>query len=163
MNFYFINSLEELSPGSFDVDEPDPQKSVMVGKTKGSVCIVPAFMFDRRGYRLGYGKGYYDRFLASFGGSLVGLAFGSAVGAVAGATGTTPPKPEPKPRPRYQICLETDDSSEPVVLCSEKSKFSANVYYLAPLLTALKKGGAKPEIWRRGQKCRLRSVSFVRF
>lgn len=102
-------------------------------------------------------------FFGGVGGSLAGLAFGSVVGAVAGATGTTPPKPEPKPRPRYQICLETDDSSEPVVLCSEKSKFSANVYYLAPLLTALKKGGAKPEIWRRGQKCRLRSVSFVHF
>lgn len=84
-------------------------------------------------------------FFGGVGGSLAGLAFGSAVGAVAGATGTTPPKPEP------------------VVLCSEKSKFSANVYYLAPLLTALKKGGAKPEIWRRGQKCRLRSVSFVHF
>jgi len=102
-------------------------------------------------------------FFGGVGGSFVGLAFGSVVGAVAGATGTTPPKPEPKPRPRYQISLETDDLPEPVVLCSEKSKFSANVYYLAPLLTALKKGGAKPEIWRLGQKCWSRSVSLVHF
>lgn len=76
MNFYFINSLEELSPGSFDVDEPDPQKSIMVGKTKGSVCIVPAFMFDRRGYRLGYGKGYYDRYLSKYEGSTIGICYG---------------------------------------------------------------------------------------
>ncbi len=102
-------------------------------------------------------------FFGGFGGSLVGLAFGSVVGAVAGATGTTPAKPEPKPEPRYQISLETDDSLEPVVLCCEKRKFSANVHYLAPLLTALKKQGAKPEIWRYGKKCRSRSVSFVHF
>ena len=62
MNFYFINSLEELSSGSFGVEEPDPGKSIMVGNTKGSVCIVPAFMFDTKGFRIGYGKGYYDRF-----------------------------------------------------------------------------------------------------
>ncbi len=76
MNFYFINSLEELSPGSFDVDEPDPQKNAMVGKTEGSVCIVPAFMFDRRGYRLGYGKGYYDRYLSKYEGSTIGICYG---------------------------------------------------------------------------------------
>ena len=73
MNFYYINSLDELSPGSFGVDEPDPQKSVMVGKTQGSVCIVPAFMFDKKGYRLGYGKGYYDRYLSRYEGSTIGI------------------------------------------------------------------------------------------
>lgn len=75
MNFYYINSLEELSPGSFGVDEPDPQKSVMVGITEGSVCIVPAFMFDESGYRLGYGKGYYDRYLSRYKGSTVGVCY----------------------------------------------------------------------------------------
>jgi 5-formyltetrahydrofolate cyclo-ligase len=48
----------------------------MVGKTKGSVCIVPAFMFDRRGYRLGYGKGYYDRYLSKYEGSTIGICYG---------------------------------------------------------------------------------------
>ena len=75
MNFYYINSLSELSPGSFNVDEPDPQKSIMVGKTVGSVCIVPAFMFDKKGYRLGYGKGYYDRFLSRYEGSAIGVCY----------------------------------------------------------------------------------------
>jgi 5-formyltetrahydrofolate cyclo-ligase len=76
MNFYYINSLDDLSPGSFGVDEPDPTKSVMVGKTDGSLCIVPAFMFDRSGYRLGYGKGYYDRYLSSYKGSTIGICYG---------------------------------------------------------------------------------------
>lgn len=75
MNFYYINSLSELSPGSFGVDEPDPQKSIMVGKTEGSVCIVPAFMFDKKGYRLGYGKGYYDRYLSRYKGSTIGICY----------------------------------------------------------------------------------------
>ncbi len=75
MNFYYINSLDELSSGSFGVDEPDPQKCVMVGKTEGSVCIVPAFMFDKSGYRLGYGKGYYDRYLSGYKGNTIGICY----------------------------------------------------------------------------------------
>lgn len=75
MNFYYINSLDELSPGSFGVDEPDPQKNIMVGKTQGSACIVPAFMFDKKGYRLGYGKGYYDRYLSRYEGSTIGICY----------------------------------------------------------------------------------------
>lgn len=75
MNFYYINSLSELSSGSFGVEEPDPQKSLMVGQTEGSVCIVPAFMFDRNGYRLGYGKGYYDRYLSRYKGATVGVCY----------------------------------------------------------------------------------------
>ena len=34
MNFYYINSLDELDVGSFGVDEPDPAKHIMVGDTK---------------------------------------------------------------------------------------------------------------------------------
>lgn len=75
MNFYYIDSLESLSSGSFGVDEPDPQKCVMVGKTEGTVCIVPAFMFDKSGYRLGYGKGYYDRYLSGYKGSTIGICY----------------------------------------------------------------------------------------
>ncbi len=75
MNFYYINSLDELSDGSFGVLEPDPQKSIMVGNTKNSVCIVPAFMFDKKGYRLGYGKGYYDRYLSRYEGSTIGICY----------------------------------------------------------------------------------------
>lgn len=75
MDFYYINSLSELSSGSFGVEEPDPQKSIMVGQTEGSVCIVPAFMFDKNGYRLGYGKGYYDRYLSRYNGATIGVCY----------------------------------------------------------------------------------------
>lgn len=75
MNFYYINSLDELVPGSFGVMEPDPAKSVMVGETNNAVCIVPAFMFDRAGYRLGYGKGYYDRYLSRYNGTTIGICY----------------------------------------------------------------------------------------
>ena len=75
MNFYYINSLEELVPGSFGVMEPDASKSVMVGDTKNSICIVPAFMFDKSGFRLGDGKGYYDRYLSRYSGSTIGICY----------------------------------------------------------------------------------------
>ncbi len=75
MNFYYINSLSELLPGSFGVLEPDPQTSTIVGKSQHSVCIVPAFMFDENGFRLGYGKGYYDRYLSRYEGSTVGVCY----------------------------------------------------------------------------------------
>lgn len=75
MNFYYINSLSDLTPGSFGVDEPDPSQSVMFADAVDSVCIVPAFMFDRSGYRLGYGKGYYDRYLSRYKGSAIGICY----------------------------------------------------------------------------------------
>ena len=75
MNFYYINSLDELTPGSFGVMEPDPLKHIMVGDTKDSICIVPAFMFDKSGYRLGYGKGYYDRYLSRYKGATIGICY----------------------------------------------------------------------------------------
>lgn len=75
MNFYYINSLSELSSGSFGVDEPDSVKENAVNTTENTVCIVPAFMFDKNGYRLGYGKGYYDRYLSHYNGTAIGICY----------------------------------------------------------------------------------------
>ncbi len=75
MNFYKISSLDELLPGSFGVLEPTPDPEKKITETKDSVCIVPAFMFDKKGYRLGYGKGYYDRYLSRYEGSSVGICY----------------------------------------------------------------------------------------
>ncbi|MBR5134772.1 MAG: 5-formyltetrahydrofolate cyclo-ligase [Clostridia bacterium] len=79
MEFYYIESLDELLPGSFGVDEPNPDPSRLLTDMSEGLCLVPALSYDLSGYRLGYGKGYYDRYLAAFGGSLVGLCYGDCV------------------------------------------------------------------------------------
>lgn len=75
MNFYYITSLDELSSGSFGVLEPESNKGKMLTETENTICIVPAFMFDKSGYRLGYGKGYYDRYLSKYKGSTIGICY----------------------------------------------------------------------------------------
>lgn len=75
MDFYYINSLDDLEIGTFGVLEPIESKCEKVTDLNHGLCIVPGFSFDRFGYRLGYGMGYYDRFLSNFKGSTVGLCY----------------------------------------------------------------------------------------
>lgn len=75
MEFYFIDGLDALSPGTFGVLEPRPEKKKLVTDFSSGLCLVPALCYDWKGYRLGYGKGYYDRFLAQFGGNMVGICY----------------------------------------------------------------------------------------
>lgn len=77
MNFYYINSLEELKPGSFGVLEPVKENVNKLTDTENTVCIVPAFAFDESGFRLGYGKGYYDRYLSRYKGFSIGICYDS--------------------------------------------------------------------------------------
>ncbi len=79
MEFYYITSLDELSPGTFGVDEPTPDPSRRVTDLSSGLCLVPALCYDLEGYRLGYGKGYYDRYLAGFGGALVGICYSDCI------------------------------------------------------------------------------------
>ncbi len=75
MSFYVIRSLFELSPGHFNVLEPDGGCALVTGDQKSALCIVPALAFDREGFRLGYGKGYYDRFLNQYQGMTAGMCY----------------------------------------------------------------------------------------
>lgn len=77
MDFYYINSLEDLKIGSYNIMEPDIDICEKVTDFNNSLCIVPAFSFDRKGFRLGYGKGYYDRFLKKFTINSIGLCYNS--------------------------------------------------------------------------------------
>ena len=79
MEFFFINSLDELQPGAFGVLEPDPSIHEKLADLSSGLCLVPAFSYDWQGYRLGYGKGYYDRFLSRFGGDIIGICYSDCV------------------------------------------------------------------------------------
>lgn len=79
MEFYYIESMDDLSPGSFGVLEPQADPARLVSDFSYAMCLIPAFSYDFSGYRLGYGKGYYDRFLAGFDGHMIGLCYSSCV------------------------------------------------------------------------------------
>lgn len=64
MHFYRIHSLDELTPRTFGVLEPDPNTAERLTDFSKALCILPGLAFDYAGYRLGYGGGYYDRFLS---------------------------------------------------------------------------------------------------
>ena len=79
MDFYYINSWEDVAPGAFGVLEPIVQRCQRVEDLSRGLCLVPGLSFDIKGFRLGYGKGYYDRFLDKFGGVTVGLCYSSCI------------------------------------------------------------------------------------
>ena len=78
MNFYYINSLDELETGYFGVREPvvSQNTSVSLSDNNGTVkppvsdpsgclMIVPGLAFDKDLNRIGYGKGFYDKYFQS--------------------------------------------------------------------------------------------------
>lgn len=78
MNYYIVDSLNNLVCGMFGISEPD-SSCKLLDDFSDSVCLVPALTFDKKGYRLGYGKGYYDRFLEKYDGISVGLCYNDLV------------------------------------------------------------------------------------
>lgn len=79
MEFYYINSVQDLEKGSFGVLEPKTEVCEKLTDFSGCFCVVPGMSFDTKGFRLGYGKGYYDRFLAKFDGATAGLCYSCCV------------------------------------------------------------------------------------
>lgn len=74
MEFYYINSLEDLEPGTFSVLEPKEGLQMVTDFDK-CLMIMPGIQFDANGYRIGYGKGYYDRYMAKYPGFSAGLCY----------------------------------------------------------------------------------------
>ena len=62
MNFYYINSLNDLKVGYFNILEPITNKKVT--NFNDTVSITPGICFSYDLNRIGYGKGYYDKFYA---------------------------------------------------------------------------------------------------
>lgn len=74
MDFHYITSLDQLSPGTFSVLEPSAD-APLANKPEQALMVVPALSLDWSGYRLGYGGGYYDRYIAEFEGRTIGICY----------------------------------------------------------------------------------------
>lgn len=75
MEFYYINSPDDLITGRFGIPSVDTDKAEKAENFDNALCIVPAVSFDNNGNRLGYGGGYYDRFLSENDIPTVGLCY----------------------------------------------------------------------------------------
>ena len=95
MDFRLVDSDERLLPGTFGVSEPGDDCPVFDPEDRGAgtVCIVPALSFDRKGYRLGYGGGYYDRYLSRYRGTKIGVVYEEMLS-------------DDLPRGRYDVCVD---------------------------------------------------------
>ena len=74
LTFRCVENICDMESGTYNIPEPSPS-APMADDLSSSVCLVPALVFDKYGYRLGYGKGYYDRFLKNFSGISIGIAY----------------------------------------------------------------------------------------
>ena len=60
MDFFYVESYEQLEEGRFHVMEP--RADCIRAFPLEQPVVVPGSVFGRDGSRYGYGKGYYDRF-----------------------------------------------------------------------------------------------------
>lgn len=83
MFFHYINSLDDLKTGYYSIREPDESAPVFdptaVKSREECVCIIPALVYDKHGFRIGYGKGYYDRYLSHFKGTKAGIIYANCI------------------------------------------------------------------------------------
>ena len=75
MVYHYVSSLDQLASGKYSIMEPTTDLPLYTQGEDHCVCVLPAIVYDKRGYRLGYGKGYYDRFLSKFTGVKAGLIY----------------------------------------------------------------------------------------
>lgn len=108
MTYHCVTDFSQLSVDSFGIREPSPDAPLFDPRKnkKGCLCVVPALVYDKQGYRLGYGRGYYDRFLIDFTGTTVGPIYRSFI-------------IDRVPRGRYDASVD--------VLITEKGVMSLNV------------------------------------
>ena len=61
MKYYYITSFDQLSPGYFQIPEPEEGAEA---QEENAFLIVPGVAFDKNRHRAGYGQGFYDRYLS---------------------------------------------------------------------------------------------------
>ncbi len=72
--FRRVTNLNQFTRSSFGPFEPNDECKEVTPNER-TLCIVPALLFSKNGYRIGYGGGYYDRFLLNFTGTSVGFIY----------------------------------------------------------------------------------------
>ena len=66
--------IKKIVRGSYGICEPEGRQAFNASGI--DVVIVPALVYNRRGFRIGYGKGYYDKFFADCTGAFkIGAAY----------------------------------------------------------------------------------------
>jgi 5-formyltetrahydrofolate cyclo-ligase len=61
MNFYFIESWDDVQTGFYNIREPITNE--MARLDSDTLVIMPGLAFDLHKHRIGYGGGYYDKYL----------------------------------------------------------------------------------------------------
>ncbi len=73
INFYYINSLDDLKIGKYHILEPITTKKAIINSK--TIAITPGICFSYNKERIGYGKGYYDRFYHKYHLYKIGLCY----------------------------------------------------------------------------------------
>lgn len=109
MDFYYINSLDDLEIGAFGIREPKLSCELYdLECEKPAVMLIPALSYDKYGFRLGYGRGYYDRYVNRFGGVKAGLCYRAFL------------KDTPLPRGRFDMAVDYIVTEKGVKLVEKK-------------------------------------------
>ena len=68
-----LNDFNKMHFDCYGILEPDD--TITCDPSEIDLIIVPAIVFDKRGYRIGHGNGYYDSILNKTRGKKIGLAY----------------------------------------------------------------------------------------
>lgn len=74
MQFYYINSFNDLGVGYKNILEPKDY-CLQINDFNNCISITPGICFNVSGYRIGYGAGYYDRFYEKVNPYKIGLCY----------------------------------------------------------------------------------------
>ncbi len=81
MEYYIVDSLDELASGYKGIREPVAvmerriDTDIILSGYDNVYVLVPGLAFDKRGYRAGYGGGFYDRYLKRIEGTYIGICY----------------------------------------------------------------------------------------